>query len=148
MFIRYLIQHSSPLLISGGMNAQGVLIQMRYNRKSPLRYVFGVPVEAYFKIIKVDDRDVTSSEGKAEIINISQDGMKIISDLNIPDVTSKKISLSIRFVLNDSELLYNGEIVWKKEKVKKTEYGIHMKLNEDEREQLIEQLKIFTKKLM
>lgn len=121
---------------------------MRYNRKAPLRYAFGVPIEAFFKIIKLDDRDVNSSEGKAEIINISQDGMKMMTDLNIPDVTSKKIGLLIRFVMNESELNYRGEIVWKKEKVKKTEYGIHMYLNEDEREELIEQLKIYAKKLM
>ena len=44
------------------------------------------PSLAYFQIIKVDGKAVTTSEGAAKIMDISMAGAKINSKLNIPEI--------------------------------------------------------------
>jgi hypothetical protein len=119
---------------------------MRYNRQESLRYTFATPLPAYFQIINVDGKVVTSSEGAANIIDISLAGAKINSKLNIPEIKHKHIELSLRFNLNDNELNYHGTFIWKKEKGETNDYGIQIDLDDEAKKDLIEQLKMFSKK--
>ena len=119
---------------------------MRYNRHEPLRYTFDIPLPAYFQFINVDGKVVTTSEGEAKIIDISLAGAKLNSKLNIPEIKHKHIELSLRFNLNDKELNYHGTFIWKKEKGETNDYGIHIELDDETKKELIEQLKIHSKK--
>ncbi|WP_163969386.1 PilZ domain-containing protein [Oceanobacillus halotolerans] len=115
---------------------------MRSKREEAFRYTFGRPLPAFFKITKIDDDLVTTAEGNAEIIDISPSGLKIHSQLTIPDTDQKTIEISIRFTLNDEELNYHGIIVWKD---RLNHYGIDLLTDEEEQQNLIEQLKIYSK---
>ena len=118
---------------------------MRYNRHEALRYTFDIPLPAYFQIINVNGKVVTTSEGEAKIIDISLAGAKLNSKLNIPEIKHKHIELSLRFNLNDKELNYHGTFIWKKEKGETNDYGIHIELDDETKKELIEQLKIHSK---
>jgi len=118
---------------------------MRYNRHEALRYTFDIPLSAYFQIINVNGKVVTTSEGEAKIIDISLAGAKLNSKLNIPEIKHKRIELSLRFNLNDKELNYHGTFIWKKEKGETNDYGIHIELDDETKKELIEQLKIHSK---
>lgn len=120
--------------------------EMRYKRKAPLRYNFGTPVSGKFKIIQIDDREVESQYGDAEILNVSVDGVCISTEFNIPELDRKEVLIEVGFKLNDAELAYNGRIVWKKELGRKTNYGLYICMTEQEKEQLIEELKVYAKK--
>ena len=73
-------------------------------------------------------------------------GVKINSKLNIPEINYKDIKLSLRFNLNDKELKYYGTFVWKKEKGETNDYGVQIVLDEETKKELVEQLKIYSKK--
>lgn len=119
---------------------------MRYKRNAPLRYNFGEPISAQFKIVKIDDREVDSQFGKAEVLNISIDGACLRTEFNIPDINQKEVSLYFKFNINDKELNYTGNIVWKKELGKNVQYGLRINMNEQEKQQLIDELKVYSKK--
>ena len=119
---------------------------MRYNRNEPLRYTFDIPLPAYFQIIRVDGKEVSTHEGEATIIDISMAGVKINSKLNIPEINHKDIKLSLRFNLNDKELKYYGTFVWKKAKGETYDYGVQIVIAEETKKDLVEQLKIYAKK--
>ena len=121
---------------------------MRYNREAPFRYTFENPIPAYFQIIKIDGESVKTSEGDATIINISPGGAKLQSKLNIPEIDHKSIELSIRFKLNEKELTYNGFIIWKKKWGATIDYGIKMEEDDDDKKELIDQLKIYSKNVI
>lgn len=119
---------------------------MRYKRKSFFRYTFEDPLPALFQINKIDGILVRTSEGEAKIIDISPEGARLMSELNIPETDNKSIELFISFELHGKELNFNGVIVWHKEKVTTNEYGIEFRTDEDEKAILVEQLKVHSKK--
>src|SRR5690625_971394 len=102
----------------------------RYKRKETFRYTFEEPIAALFEIIGIDDHTVSSSKGKAKILNISPHGIKLNSPLNIPETDHKSIQLTISFELNNKQLNVNGEIVWKKPKGISVDYGIDLIIDE------------------
>ncbi|SOC05979.1 PilZ domain-containing protein [Ureibacillus xyleni] len=120
---------------------------MKYRREEAFRFAFGEPVDALFHIIKLDDKPVTSSPGKAKILDVSPEGLRISSELNIPDITSKTITLTIAFTINDTSFNLDGIIVWKKMIGNITSYGIKLDLKEQHvKVKLIEELKVYSKK--
>jgi len=119
---------------------------MRYNRHEAFRYEFEKPLTALFQIVEIDDESVSSSKGEAEIINISPKGIKLNSKLNIPKTDDKSIYLAISFELNDKPLNVEGVIVWKKTKGKSVDYGIDLHMDESAEKELIDQLKMYSKR--
>ncbi|MGR9048683.1 PilZ domain-containing protein [Halobacillus faecis] len=113
---------------------------MRYKRKDYFRYDFKEPLQAYFRIHRVGIKEVNTSKGEARIINISPQGMKLNTNLDLPHQDGHEIKLSISFNLNDHPFLLPGSIVWKK-KVAGFNYGIYMDLDESESKRLVEELK-------
>ncbi|MGG0719995.1 PilZ domain-containing protein [Robertmurraya massiliosenegalensis] len=118
---------------------------MRFKRKSAFRYTFEQPILAHFRIVKIDEKVVKTHEGMARILDISPRGLKINSELNIPETDYKTIELSLRFPLNTSEFSCNGIIKWKKEMGTTVDYGIGLLVDEFGRKSIIEQLKIHSK---
>lgn len=118
---------------------------MIYRRKTNFRYTFESPIPAYFRIIKIDGKLVNTSEGEAKIINISPEGIKLSSKLNIPKIDNRFIKIFVRFNLNQKGFEFKGDIIWKKKKGASCDYGIDMDVDEEERTELIKQLKIYSK---
>lgn len=115
-----------------------------FKRDEAFRYTFVNPIPAIFTMIQVNDREVNSSPGMAKIIDISPEGLRFSTNLRIPDVNAN-IVLSIIFKLNETELTFNGEIVWTKEMGSIVEYGIHLLADDTEKDMIIEELKIYSK---
>ncbi|MGM8365854.1 PilZ domain-containing protein [Virgibacillus sp. W0181] len=121
---------------------------MRYKRNELFRYTFEEPISARFQIGEIDGRKTTTSEGEATIINISQEGLKLNTKLNIPETERRAILLLISFKLNEEEFHVQGRIVWKKEhydKVDYVDYGIDLIMDDDKKEKLVKQLKLYVK---
>ncbi|RUL52256.1 MULTISPECIES: PilZ domain-containing protein [Lysinibacillus] len=119
---------------------------MKYRRDEAFRFAFGEPIDALFQITKLDDKPVTTAQGKAQILDISPEGLRICSELNIPDVTSKTITLMISFTINDVSFDIEGIIVWKKMLATLPSYGIKLQLDHTLKTNIINQLKIYSKK--
>ena len=115
---------------------------MRFKRDDSFRYVFDKPLDALFRIERVDGDEVTTSEGNARIIDISPGGVKLNTELEIPKTEKKDIELSVSFTLNEIAFEVTGEVVWKKEAAG-FDYGLDLLISEEERESLVEEVKKF-----
>src|SRR5690625_4269969 len=113
--------------------------KMRYKRKEAFRYEFDKPLTALFEITDIDEKSVSTSQGEAEIIDLSPTGIKLQSKLNIPDIDLKSIRLSLTFELNDQQFIVNGLIVWKKDKGISVHYGIDLDIDKSTKQELIDQ---------
>ncbi len=118
---------------------------MIYRREDAFRYEFEEPLDANFKVVKIDSKSVDSSEGELLIIDVSPGGMKIAAELEFPDPKKTKIQLEIEFILKENTLVLHGEIVWKAIFSSSYEYGIDFTTPESERQQLIDDLKDYAK---
>lgn len=119
---------------------------MKYKREEYFRFTFGEPLQAQFKIEKINDELVKSSKGKAEIIDLSPAGLKFGTELRIDESKRNSIELTIDFKLNDLDLSIKGLIVWVKEKYNTLEYGIEFLPDQEIAGSLIEELKEFSRK--
>ncbi|MBN9655029.1 PilZ domain-containing protein [Halobacillus sp. GSS1] len=115
---------------------------MRYKRKDYFRYEFKKPLEAFFRIHRIGKKEVHTSKGEAHIIDISPQGMKLSTNLDLPHQDGHEVKLSISFYLNSQHFLLPGTIVWKK-KIAQFNYGIYMDLDEAESKALVEALKSY-----
>ncbi|MDI7740492.1 PilZ domain-containing protein [Lysinibacillus fusiformis] len=117
---------------------------MIFKRDEGFRYTFSQPIPAIFTFHQINDREVKSSPGMADIIDISPEGMRISSKLLIPDIGADVV-LTLKFKLNGEELTFDGKIVWYKEMGKLTEYGINLIVDDSEKDIIIKELKVFSK---
>lgn|SRR5690625_4835314 len=116
------------------------------NRKESFRYEFPEKIPALFTIKQIDEKDVTTASGEAEIVNISLQGIRFRTKLDIPKVNEKKIHLHISFKLNEKQFQLLGKIVWKRNKYPENEYGMQLFTNETEQMELLQHLKIYARK--
>ncbi|KGR77260.1 PilZ domain-containing protein [Ureibacillus manganicus] len=120
---------------------------MQFKRNESFRYSFGQPVPALFKIVSINGREVNSASGKAEIVDISPEGIRMTSELNIPDIKLKQPILSITFNINDKPFQLNGLIMWKKERKNSAEYGIKLLIDDSMKSNIVGELKIHSKNM-
>ncbi|MFQ3546149.1 PilZ domain-containing protein [Halobacillus rhizosphaerae] len=114
---------------------------MRYRRHESLRYVFKDPIPAHFKIIKVDNTPVNTSEGPGTIMDMSPGGLKLSANFRIP--LRSKIQLSIRTTIANIQLQFAADLLWAKENPDSYHYGVGF-IN-DHHEEVVEVLKKFRK---
>ncbi|MCL7747158.1 PilZ domain-containing protein [Halalkalibacter alkaliphilus] len=120
---------------------------MPYRRNDAFRYTFKHPIEAKFKIIKVADKEVTSSDGAIKILDISQGGLRGNSTLSLPDPKETKVLLEVNVQLNAENLLLRGAVVWKKTFTYSYEYGMSFEIDEEQRTSLLNELKKYAKEV-
>ncbi|WP_100407026.1 PilZ domain-containing protein [Bacillus solitudinis] len=120
---------------------------MRHRRSEAFRFLFEVPISAFFSIIEVNGKLFDTSEGKAQIIDLSPNGMKLNTSLRIPISEQNKVKISVRFSLNENEYLLIGRIVWSKEQLGELIYGIHLSADTSVKQELMEELKLFSRSL-
>lgn len=124
----------------------GVLLMM-YRRKSPFRYTFEEPVCGYFEVKQMDENSAATSRGKGKIIDVSTGGLKLRTPVSIVQMNLEAIYLSMCFKLNSEHLSFKGQIIWKRKIHSIYEYGIELITDENTEADLIQQLKIHTRKI-
>lgn len=121
---------------------------MYYKRNEPFRYTFGQPLKTLIEMIKKEDTEETlTSDGQWEalLLDISPNGMKIISATNIDFSEDTQIRISFR--LNETQFEINGTISWKKFRGLNFEYGIVENNSEGIKDLLISELKTYSKNI-
>ena len=122
---------------------------MQYKRNEYFRYTFGEPSEATFRLIKQKDDEngvELSKKGKCYIVDVSPNGVKMLSDLFIDIDKLKKVELS--FVLDEKSITMVGDLVWFQKKINGYEYGVKLNGDQDSEQLIVNELKIRRKKEM
>jgi hypothetical protein len=119
---------------------------MLYKRDEPFRFTFGNPIDATFKILKINEISGLTKEGKAVIMDLSPNGVKLSSTLDLP-ITEKQFLLEISFTLNTEKMTMMAEPKWKKRAPHSSFiYGM-VGLDDDETKKIIiEELKEYARK--
>lgn len=122
---------------------------MLSKRKEHFRFSPGTPFTAVFRIVKIGEQPETehvkSSSGEAAILDISPAGLKIQTVFNIP--LKKSLFLELTFVINDKSFTLKGDIQWQKKAIDGFQYGIKLDMTTDLKQQVIDELKKYSKKV-
>ncbi|WP_456272621.1 PilZ domain-containing protein [Bacillus sp. AK031] len=119
---------------------------MRYKRNETFRYEFGKPLSGHFKILRINGQDVESKLGKADIFDLSPEGLKVETDLDLHK--DNEVDIEVTFTIITEQKL-TGEVVWQKRNYSgKYQYGIHLYNDAENKDKLINELKEYSKKLL
>lgn len=118
---------------------------MLSERHEAFRYDFSQPLHCQFNIELEGQPDSASNFGDAEILNISPHGLKFKSTLNIPKGWDL-IRVNVNFTLMDTEFLVSGHFRWVEFASGSYIYGIHLENENVLQEEIITQLKKFSRK--
>ncbi|MBM7647317.1 hypothetical protein JOC78_000238 [Bacillus ectoiniformans] len=118
---------------------------MYYKRHEAFRYAFQEPVEASLEIYqKADQSLVCIDSSTADILDLSPNGLKMVSDLDIDRAEDPLVR--IRFLLSEATIEINGHINWKKKMGSKFEYGFSGNDDDQTKQLIVNELKMYTKK--
>lgn len=117
---------------------------MRYNRNEPFRYEFVEPIDCQFTIIEVNHEKVTSSNANAKIIDLSQSGMKMETELDIP-TNNVRVILEVTFVIVKEKYEIPCEIIWSRLVGKEYQYGLKFDAQDEFAENVIKDMKVHAK---
>lgn len=117
---------------------------MRFKRHETFRFQFEEPVACFFQIKKVENKEITSKIGEANIYDISEGGLNLTTPLHI-SLEVKNIEIEISFKLNKEELKVTGILIWSKNMYTHYSYGVQFTIENSIRKKLIEELKIYSK---
>ncbi|UHA60851.1 PilZ domain-containing protein [Metabacillus litoralis] len=117
---------------------------MRYNRNDPFRYEFLKPLDCQFKIIEINNEKVMSRTANAKIIDLSQSGMKMETELEIPD-NNVQVLLQVSFVIVKEKYDMQCMIIWSKSAGTTNQYGLKFNHNDKFLENLTNDLKFHAK---
>lgn len=120
---------------------------MQYRRNEGFRFQFEKPVKGLFSIIRRNGKQVQSRSGSVTVIDISPNGLRFQSPLELPIETNQKIEINVSFTINSTKLSYNGTILWKRPVQESFQYGILLENEEDERQGIIDEIKLYQKRL-
>ena len=117
---------------------------MIYKRGETFRYEFNPAIDCAFSIIRFANKSIESGKGQGKIIDISPNGCKLSSKLNIP--VENEVTIKIRFKINNELIEAVAVLIWKRmDKHSLYIYGVKF-VNTKEIEDLItNELKIFFK---
>jgi hypothetical protein len=115
-----------------------------FKRKEAFRFELHMPIIGNFQIKKIDGKYANSKPGTLKIHDISPDGMKFISDLDIP--LQKEVEVEVQFKLNETAFNLNGKLVWRKPVASGYFYGVSLKNSAQLKKQLVGEMKIFSRK--
>jgi hypothetical protein len=118
---------------------------VRYKRDEAFRFLFGEPIPTFFSITEVKGKPVVTPEGEAKVIDLSPNGMKLNSSLDIPVSAQDQVKVLVRFSLNENEYRILSDVVWRKTDGNSFFYGIHFNVDQSVTEELIEEIKVFSR---
>ncbi len=108
----------------------------RYKRKESLRFEFAQPLDTSFYISRLKGKELKSPNGKGVILNVSPSGLKLETNLELPE----EIELSLIFDIANHSFHPTGLISWRKKEWNGYHYGIDFLEGHDQPD-LIEAIK-------
>lgn len=98
---------------------------MIFKRNEGFRFAFGEPLYANFGIL-IDGKpqNLEKTQYPCEIQDISPRGMKMFSNIEIGEDTTKLVQLEVTFILDVTKIRAVGEIVWSKKVMHGFHYGL------------------------
>ena len=120
---------------------------MKYKRDESYRFTFSQPVPCSFTIIGIGDKTIESKIANGEIVDISPQGCRLQSLLNIS--LEKEVTLQVDFKLDDdfAQIIAVGVIQWQKRKgMSHYQYGIEFVKDAGLKNTITEELKKYVKK--
>lgn len=119
---------------------------MLYRRDEAFRFTFGTPIEGTFKILSSDGIKGISKEGRAFILDLSPNGIKFSSPLDLP-IKENQFLVEVSFTLNKKTISMLTKPKWKK-RISPTSfaYGVVGLDNEETKKEVIEELKEYTRR--
>ncbi|CAM3363161.1 PilZ domain-containing protein [Marinicrinis lubricantis] len=120
---------------------------MNYSRREEsFRYTFHQPLPGTFHMTRIDGEVMISSEGKLQILDMSLNGMKMASSLNIP-AGRHEVHLAVSCQIASELLELEGTILWQESYAGEYLYGVQFQQDEKVREQLLQELKRYARDL-
>jgi len=115
---------------------------MVYKRQEGFRFVFDPPINGIYKVMKINNVEISSSYEVMSIIDISPKGAKLEIDL---DFLYSNTTISIAFKLNKKGIHLTGQTVWKKGYAGRVFYGIKFNENSYSETELLKEIKSYSK---
>lgn len=117
------------------------------SRKEPFRYVMNQPLECWIEVPISNSGPGAGKLTEAVLLDLSRSGCKVRTPLNLR-FTAGDTKLVIHLQLNEEKLQLVGSVRWGwMFGLGQYQYGVKLKLNEDEEEQLHRELDIWTASL-
>ncbi|MFD5017605.1 PilZ domain-containing protein [Paenibacillus sp. NPDC058367] len=117
------------------------------SRKEPFRYVMNQPLECWIEVPISSCGPGAGKLTEAVLLDLSRSGCKVRTPLNLR-FTAGDTKLIIHLQLNEEKLQLVGSVRWGwMFGLGQYQYGVKLKLNEDEEEQLHRELDIWTASL-
>jgi len=114
------------------------------NRNEPLRYEFVEPLDCQFKIIEINNEKVNSNTANAKLIDLSQNGMKIETELEIP-IDNIRVFLEVSFIIIKEKYEIQCMMIWSKSLGNRYQYGLKFDHQEEFVEHLMMDMKFYAK---
>ncbi|WHY21827.1 PilZ domain-containing protein [Paenibacillus sp. G2S3] len=117
------------------------------SRKEPFRYVMNQPLECWIEVPMSSSGPGAGKLTEAVLLDLSRSGCKVRTPLNLR-FTTGDTKLVIHLQLNEEKLQLVGSVRWGwMFGLGQYQYGVKLKLNEDEEERLLRELDIWTASL-
>lgn len=117
------------------------------NRKEPLRYVMNQPLECWIEVPVSNRGPGAGKLTEALLLDLSRSGCKVRTPLNLR-FTSGDTKLVIHLHLNEEKLRLVGNVRWGwMFGLGQYQYGVKLRLNEEEEEHLIKEIDMWTASL-
>jgi hypothetical protein len=117
------------------------------SRKEPFRYVMNQPLECWIEVPISSSGPGAGKLTEAVLLDLSRSGCKVRTPLNLR-FTANDTKLVIHLQLNEEKLKLVGSVRWGwMFGLGQYQYGVKLKLNEDEEERLHRELDIWTASL-
>ncbi|WP_340008896.1 PilZ domain-containing protein [Paenibacillus sp. FSL K6-0276] len=117
------------------------------SRKEPFRYVMNQPLECWIEVPISSSGPGAGKLTEAVLLDLSRSGCKVRTPLNLR-FTAGDTKLVIHLQLNEERLQLVGSVRWGwMFGLGQYQYGVKLKLNEDEEERLHRELDIWTASL-
>jgi hypothetical protein len=117
------------------------------SRKEPFRYVMNQPLECWIEVPISSSSPGAGKLTEAVLLDLSRSGCKVRTPLNLR-FTANDTKLVIHLQLNEEKLKLVGSVRWGwMFGLGQYQYGVKLKLNEDEEERLHRELDIWTASL-
>lgn len=117
------------------------------SRKEPFRYVMNQPLECWIEVPISSSGPGAGKLTEAVLLDLSRSGCKVRTPLNLR-FTANDTKLVIHLQLNEEKLKLVGSVRWGwMFGLGQYQYGVKLKLNEDEEERLYRELDIWTASL-
>lgn len=117
------------------------------SRKEPFRYVMNQPLECWIEVPVSSSGPGAGKLTEAVLLDLSRSGCKVRTPLNLR-FTANDTKLVIHLQFNEEKLKLVGSVRWGwMFGLGQYQYGVKLKLNEDEEERLHRELDIWTASL-